>query len=72
MVSRKEMSRLGHLAKLVRENKTISRRQLILGSGISISYCEKLLPYIPELFTDIIFEKSTNTYQAIQAEEVKV
>jgi len=72
MVSRKEMSRLAHLAKLVRENKTISRRQLILASGISISYCEKLLPYIPELFTDIIFEKSNNTYQAIQTEEVNV
>ncbi len=64
------MSILSNLARIVREKKTITRRQLILASGFSISYCEKLLPYLTELFTDIIYDKSTKTYQAIQTEEV--
>jgi len=68
--SKKEMSILSKLAKIVRERKTITRRRLIIDSGFSISYCEKLLPYLTELFTDIIYEKSTNKYQAIQTEEV--
>ena len=70
MPSKKEMSILSNLAKIVRERKTISRRKLIIDSGFSISYCEKLLPYLTDLFIDIIYEKSTNTYQAIQTEEV--
>ena len=70
MPSRKEMAKLAHLAKIVRERKKILRQELILASGFSISYCEKLLPYLPVLFTDIIYDKSTNMYEATETEEV--
>jgi len=70
MVSSKEMSRMTYMVQLVRKNKIMSRRQLILASKVSISYTEKLLPYLPELFTDIVYDKPTLTYQALQTEEV--
>jgi len=68
MVSKKEMKILMFFADIVRKEKNISRRQLILKSPFSISYTEKLLPYLPEYFEDIIFEKSNSTYQTIQTE----
>ena len=54
MTTRKEMSRINRLVELIQKNKKISRVNLIMASGMSISYFDKLKPFLLNIYGEQI------------------
>jgi len=54
MTTRKEMSRLNEMLRIIQEEKRISKVQLVLKARIGISYFDKLRPFLMELYGDFI------------------
>ena len=50
LTTRKEMSRINRLVELIQKNKKISRVDLIMASGMSISYFDKLKPFLLNIY----------------------
>ena len=50
MTTRKEMSKINRLLEIIQKNKKISKVQLVLASGMSISYFDKLKPFLLEIY----------------------
>jgi len=50
MTTRKEMSRINRLMETIKRDKKISKVRLVMESGISISYFEKLRPFLLEIY----------------------
>ena len=70
VTTRKEMSRMNKMVEIIRKEKKISKVQLVMKSGISISYYEKLKPYMEELFQHSIrFDKDLKCWIAIEVTE---
>jgi len=68
MTSRKEMSRMNRMVDCIRKEKRITKVQLVMKSGISISYYEKLKPFMEELFQHTIrYDKDTKSWIAIDS-----
>lgn len=67
MTTRKEMSKINKLAEIIQKNKQISKVQLVMASGISISYFEKLRPFLLEIYQDQIrYEKEDKLFHSIK------
>jgi len=54
LTTRKEMSRINRLVEIIQREKKISRVNLILASGISISYFDKLKPFMLSIYGEQI------------------
>ena len=71
MTTQREMSKINRLKEIILREKRISKVRLVMTSGISNSYYEKLKPYLEELFSHSIrYEKETKTWNAIEQEDV--
>ena len=71
MTTQKELSRINRLVEIILKDGTISKVQLVMRSGISISYYEKLRPFIEEIYPHKVqYDKTTKTWRAITQEEV--
>ncbi len=54
MTTPTEIKRLEKIVKIIKENSPISNVQIVLKSQLSISYFDKLRPFVIELYSDII------------------
>ncbi len=71
MTTQREMSKINRLKEIILREKRISKVRLVMTSGISNSYYEKLKPYLEELFPlSVRYEKETKTWNAIEQEDV--
>lgn len=69
MTTQKEMSKINKMVELIQKEKTISKVQLVMRSGISISYYDKLKPFMEELYSHRIrYDKDTKAWNAITIE----
>ena len=67
MTSQREMSKINKLVNIIVKEGVISKVQLIMKSGISISYYEKLKPFMEELFSfKIQYDKSTKLWRSLE------
>jgi len=65
MTTRKEMTRINRLVEIIQKNKKISRVELIMKSGMSISYFDKLKPFMLMIYGEqILYENGT--FEAIK------
>lgn len=71
MTTPSEMSKMNKLVGIIRKNGSINKIDLVITSGISISYYEKLKPYILHLFKDIEYDKNTKLWHAVKQVEIK-
>jgi hypothetical protein len=71
MTTRKEMSRLNEILRIIQEEKRISKVQLVLKTRISISYFDKLRPFLMELYGDFIrYDKDEKVFISLTAAQV--
>jgi len=70
MTSRGEMKRMNRLVDIIRKNGSINKIQLVIASGISNSYYEKLKPYLLAMFHDIVYDKTTQIWSVIKTEDI--
>ena len=71
MTTRKELSRINRLLEIIQKEGAISKIQLVMRSGISISYYEKLKPFLEEIHAyKIRYDKDTKIWHAIKQEEI--
>ncbi len=72
LTTRKEMSKMSRMVDLIRANKKISKVQLVIQTHISISYYEKLKPFMEELFSQSIRYNSVDRmWESIEVETVE-
>jgi len=71
LTTRKEMSRINEMARIIQKNGKISKVQLVLGSGISISYFEKLRPFLLEIYKEQL-EYDSNLKLFVSTKSIKV
>lgn len=64
-----EMFKMSRLVGIIRNKGSIDRIDLVIESGISNSYYEKLKPYILRLFKDIEYDRATRTWRTIKRDE---
>ena len=68
MTTRKEMSKINRLAEIINREKKINKVRLVMASGISISYFEKLRPFLLEIYQDSIrFDKEDGLFHSIKS-----
>ena len=70
MTTRGEMKKMNLLVNIIRRNGHINKIQLVIASDISNSYYEKLKPFILALFHDVDYDKTTQTWHAMQIQDV--
>ena len=71
MTTQKEMSRINKLVEIIEKEGSINKVQIVMKSGISLSYYEKLKPFLEELFPHRIrYDKETKTWHTIKQEQV--
>jgi len=63
--SKAEMKHLNKLASIIRSKGDIEKDILIIMSGVSIAWAEKLCKYIPILFKDIEYNKTSRKYNTL-------
>ena len=69
MTSNREMSKIRKMVQIILKAGTISKVRLVMNSGISISYYDKLKPFMEELFEDKIrYDKELKIWISIEAE----
>lgn len=71
MTTHKEMRKINRLLEIILREGTIGKVQLIMKSSISISYYDKLKPFLEEIYGHKVrYDKETKTWNAIKQEEV--
>lgn len=72
MTTPKEMRKINKLVEIILKEKRISKVHLVMKSGISISYYEKLKPFMEEIYQHRIrYDKETKMWYAIESEEIE-
>jgi len=72
MTTQKEMSRINRIVETIEKEGTISKIQLVMRSGISISYYEKLKPFIEEIYSHKVrYDRITKNWSAIKADNIE-
>jgi len=67
MTSPREMSQIRKMAQIILKAGKISKVRLVMNSGISISYYDKLKPFMEELFEDkIYYDKESKLWKTIE------
>ncbi len=71
MTTRKEMSKMNRMVETIRKEKKISKVRLVMQSGISISYYEKLKPFVEELFANSVrYNRDERMWEAIESQDL--
>lgn len=71
MTTRKEMSRLNELLRIIQKEGRISKVQLVIQARIGISYFDKLRPFLLELYGDYVrYDKDTKEFVSLQDAKV--
>jgi hypothetical protein len=71
MTTQKELRRINRLVEIIQKEEKITKVQLVLKSQISISYYEKLKPFLEEIYPHKVrYDKDTKTWEAIKNEEI--
>ena len=71
MTTRKEMTKINRLVEIIQKNKTISKVQLVMASGFSISYFEKLRPFLLEIYQHKIeYDPIDKLFKYTEVEEI--
>ena len=67
------MSKINRMMEIIQKEGVISKVQLVMSSGISISYYEKLKPFMEELYQHKVqYDKSMKVWRAIKQEDVEL
>lgn len=68
LTTRKEMTRINRLFEVIKREKTISKVQLVMQSGVSISYFEKLRPFLLEIYGNYIeYDKDLKLFKYVES-----
>lgn len=71
MTTQKEMSRINKLVEIIHKHGPISKVQLVIKSGISISYYEKLRPFMEEIYPHKIrYDRDTKYWMPVKEEQL--
>lgn len=71
MTTSKEMRKINKLLEIIRREGSIGKVQLVMKSGISISYYEKLKPFLEEIYPYLVrYDKETKVWHFIKHEEI--
>lgn len=71
MTTRKEMTRINRLVELIEKNGEMTKVDLVMASSISISYFDKLRPFLLQLYAHrIIYDKEKSRFVAIRSQDV--
>jgi len=71
MTTRKEMTRINDMVRIIQNESKISRVQLVMKMGISISYFDKLRPFLMELFPQQIrYDHDDKLFVFVEMEKV--
>ncbi len=71
MTTQKEMSKINRMVEIIQKEGVISKVRLVMNSRISISYYEKLKPFMEELYQHKVqYDKSMRVWRAIKQENV--
>ena len=69
MTSQREMSKIRKMTQIILKAGKISKVQLVMQSGVSISYYDKLKPFMEELFEEQIrYDKELKLWISIKDE----
>ena len=72
MATRKEMTKINRIVEIIKNNSPISRVHLVMQSGISISYFEKLKPFVEEIYsTKVRWDKETKLWYFIESKTIE-
>ena len=70
MTTSKEMSKINRMVEIIQKEGIISKVRLVMRSGISISYYDKLKPFMEEIYAHKVrYETDTKTWQSLKMEE---
>lgn len=70
MTTQKEMSRINRLVEIIEKKGTISKIQLVMDSGISISYYEKLKPFMEKIcYHKVRYDNVTKNWRITTPDE---
>ena len=65
------MSKMNRMVETIRKEKKISKVRLVMQSGISISYYEKLKPFVEELFANSVrYNRDERMWEAIESQDL--
>ena len=71
MTTQKEMNKINRMMELIKKQGRIDKYNLVMQSGLSISYYEKLKPFMERIFAhNVQYDKNTQTWIWIRTEEV--
>lgn len=71
MTTQKEMSKINKLVDIIQKEGVISKVRLVMKSGISLSYYEKLKPFVEEIYPHKVrYDKGTKTWHRMDSEEI--
>jgi len=71
MTTQKEMSRINRIVEIIEKEGVISKVQLVMKSQISISYYEKLKPFIEEIYPHRVrYDRITKNWEAVKREDI--
>jgi len=71
MTTRMEMTKINRLMETIKKEKNITKVHLVMQSGLSISYFEKLRPFLLEIYAhNIIYDKQEKLFKWIESIEV--
>jgi hypothetical protein len=71
MTTQKEMTRINEMVQIIERNGIISKVQLVMQSRISISYYDKLKPYMEEIYNHKVrYDKESKTWHAVEQDHV--
>jgi len=71
MTTRMEMTKINRLMETVKKEKNISKVHLVMQSGLSISYFEKLRPFLLEIYShNIRYDKQERLFKWIESVKV--
>ncbi len=71
MTSQRELTKINRLLHIIENNSPISKVELVMKSGLSISYFEKLKPFLEEIYVDKVrYDKSTKCWSSIIPKDV--
>lgn len=67
MTTQKEMSKMNRMIEIIKKEKKISKVQLVMRAGISVSYYDKLKPFLEEIFTHVVkYNKETKMWEVVE------
>lgn len=71
MTTQKEMTQINRLMEIIVKEGSISKVRLVMRSRISISYYEKLKPFLEEIYPHKVrYEKEARTWHKVIQEEI--